>query len=125
MSAEKAEKQDISGRYEATFGVLPPSVAARMALSEAAGRSAATEAIENLRGVLLAKNALGAKVQQLVHFAQLLALGAKEPARLHAAAAARAGATLEELVGVAETSLITAGMPAYAMAMELIGEVVA
>ncbi len=59
-------------------------------------------------------------MQQLVHFAQLVALGREGPARLHAAGAQRAGATLADLVGVAETSLVTAGMPAYALAVEII-----
>ena len=53
------------------------------------------------------------------------ALGRDGPARLHAKAALLAGGSLEELVGVAETALVTAGMPAYALAMEVIGDIVA
>jgi alkylhydroperoxidase/carboxymuconolactone decarboxylase family protein YurZ len=44
------------------------------------------------------------------------------PALLHAQGALRAGATLVDLVGVAETSLVTAGIPAYALAIEIIAE---
>lgn len=70
------------------------------------------EAIEALRRVLILDNPLGRKTGQLVHFAQLLAVGKTAPARLHARAARKAGASLAELAGVAELALITAGMPA-------------
>jgi len=36
----------------------------------------------------------------------------------------RAGAELADLVGVAETSLVTSGMPAYALAIEIIAELI-
>lgn len=36
--------------------------------------------------------------------------------------ALRAGATFADLVGVAETSLVTSGMPAYGLAVEIIAE---
>lgn len=54
-----------------------------------------------MRGQLIANNTLGLKVQQLVQFGQLLVLGSEGPARLHAGAALRQGATIEDLVGVA------------------------
>lgn len=62
-------------------------------------------------------------MQQLVHFGQLLALGRAGPARLHARGALRAGATESDLAGVAETALITAGMPAYSLGVEIIAEI--
>ncbi|WP_326681562.1 hypothetical protein [Streptomyces sp. NBC_01237] len=52
---------------------------------------------------------LGARVQQLVHFGQLLALGRAYPARLHTCGALHAGAALANLVGVAESALLTSG----------------
>ncbi|GAA3083804.1 hypothetical protein GCM10020000_82580 [Streptomyces olivoverticillatus] len=61
-------------------------------------------------------------MQQLVHFGQLLALGRAHPARLHAQGALHAGAGIADLIGVTETSLITSGVPAYALGMEIIAE---
>lgn len=117
---ERAEV--IRDRYRRVFGAVPPGIEERVALAQAAGRLDAVETIEELRRVLLAENPLGPKTQQLVHFAQLVALGREGPARLHAQGALRAGASITELVGVAETSLVTAGMPAYALAVAIIAE---
>ena len=83
------------------------------------------EAIEALRRVLILDNPLGRKTGQLVHFAQLLAVGKAAPARLHARAARKAGASLAELAGVAELALITAGMPAYSLGAEILAEMAA
>lgn len=111
---ERAEA--IRDRYRTVFGAVPPGIDQRVALVQAAGRLDAVETIEELRQVL-AENPLGPKTQQLVHFAQLVASGREGPARLHAQGALRAGASIADLVGVAETSLVTAGMPAYAVAV--------
>ena len=119
-SLERAEA--IRDRYRQVFATVPPGIEARLAVAEATGRLGAVETIEQLRRVLLADNPLGARTQQLVHFAQLVALGRDGPARLHARGALRAGATPADLVGVAETSLVTSGMPAYALAIEIIAE---
>ncbi|MDA8057623.1 MAG: carboxymuconolactone decarboxylase family protein [Actinomycetota bacterium] len=110
----------VRDRYRDVFGVVPEGIEQRLTVARATGRIEAVEAIEALRRALLAENPLEPRVQQLVHFAQLVALGREGPARLHAAGAQRAGATLADLVGVAETSLVTAGMPAYALAVEII-----
>ena len=112
----------IRDRYRQVFATVPPGIEARLAVAEATGRLGSVETIEQLRRVLLADNPLGARTQQLVHFAQLVALGRDGPARLHARGALRAGATPADLVGVAETSLVTSGMPAYALAIEIIAE---
>lgn len=113
---------EIRDRYRATFGAVPAGIERRLALGEATDRAHAVGIVEELRETLLARNPLDAKTQQLVHFAQLVALGHTGPARLHARAAARNGATLAELVGVAETSLVTSGMPAYSLAIDVIAE---
>jgi len=112
----------VRARYRDTFGTVPAGIEDRITVAEATGRLHAVETIEELRRVLLADNPLGPRIQQLVHFAQLVALGRDGPARLHAAGASRAGATVPDLVGVAETSLVTAGMPAYALAMGIIAD---
>lgn len=65
---------------------------------------------------------LGARVQQLVHFGQLLALGRAYPARLHTCGALHAGAALANLVGVAESALLTSGRAAYALGIEIVAE---
>lgn len=112
----------VRDRYREVFGTVPSGIEQRIAVATVADRMEAVEEIEELRRVLLAGNPLEARVQQLVHFGQLVALGRDQPARLHARGAVRAGATIADLVGVAETSLVTAGMPAYALAIEIIGE---
>jgi len=119
---ERAEA--IRERYREDFSTVPAGIEARISVAEASGRLQAVETIEELRRTLLADNPLGARIQQLVHFAQLVALGREGPARLHAGGALRAGAELADLVGVAETSLVTSGMPAYALAIDIISELI-
>jgi len=121
-SAERAEA--IRARYRDVFPTVPAGIEARIAVAEETGRLEAVETIENLRRVLLTENRLDPRTQQLVHFAQLVALGREGPARLHARGAVRAGADLADLVGVAETSLVTSGMPAYALAIDIIAEMI-
>lgn len=121
-SAERAEA--IRARYRDVFATVPAGIEARIAVAEETGRLEAVETIENLRRVLLTENRLDPRTQQLVHFAQLVALGREGPARLHARGAVRAGADLADLVGVAETSLVTSGMPAYALAIDIIAEMI-
>lgn len=114
----------VRDRYRTTFGAVPTGIEQRLAVAQTTSRLAAVEAIEELRRVLLADNPLEPRVQQLVHFAQLLALGRSGPARLHAGGALRAGASLTDLVGVIETSLVTSGMPAYGLGVEIVAELI-
>lgn len=114
----------IRDRYRATFGAVPGAIEQRLQVAGTTGRLSAVEVIEDVRQVLLTDNVLGSRVQQLVHFGQLLVLGHSGPARLHARGALRAGATLTDLVGVAETAMITAGMPAYSLGIEIIAELI-
>lgn len=109
-------------RYLEMFNDVPPGIEARLQVAQDTGRMSAVETIEELRRVLLSDNPLDARTQQLVHFAQLIALGREGPARLHARGAVRAGASLRDLVGVAETSLVTSGMPAYGLAVDIVCE---
>lgn len=119
---DRDRAQAVRDRYRETFGEVPAGIEQRLRVAESTGRLPAVEAIEELRRALLADNPLGPRVQQLVHFGQLLALGRSGPARLHAGGALRAGAGLGDLVGVAETALVTAGMPAYSLGIEIIAE---
>ena len=119
-SDSKGRTEAIRGRYRQAFGTVPAGIERRISLADMTGRLDAVETIEALRHTLLADNPLGARTQQLVHFAQLVTLGRPEPARLHARGALRTGATLTDLVGVAETSVVTSGMPAYSLAVEII-----
>ncbi len=112
--------QRIRQSYTDLTGAVPAAIEARLLLAERAGRQGAVEAIESMRRELIMDNPLGRKVGQLVHFGQLLALGRGGPAGLHARAARRAGASLAELTGVAELALITAGMPAYSLGIEVL-----
>lgn len=123
MSAEQPDELAvIRESYAELTGTVPPSIEARLQLAEATGRGAAVGAIEATRRALIMDNPLGRKVGQTVHFAQLVALGKGGPARLHARAALRAGATLAELTGAVELALITAGMPAYSLGVEVLAE---
>jgi 4-carboxymuconolactone decarboxylase len=110
--------------YQELTGGVPKAIESRLKVAEATGRGGAVAAIEATRRALVMDNPLGPKVGQTVHFAQLVALGREGPARLHARGAIRAGAEMADLVGVAETSLITSGMPAYALAIEIIAELI-
>lgn len=112
----------IRDRYRTTLGAVPHGVEDRLRLAREFGRLPTEEAIAALRHIVLTDSPLGSRVQQLVHFGQLLALGRAAPARIHARGALHAGAGLADLIGVAETALITAGVPAYALGTEIIAE---
>ena len=115
----------IRARYVELTGSVPPAIETRLAVAVRTGRLAAVGAVEALRDELIMANPLGRRTGQLVHYAQLIALARPGPARLHARAARLAGATFEDLVGVAELALITAGMPAYSLGVEIVSELIA
>lgn len=112
----------IRDRYRSTLGAVPSGVQERLRIAQDFGRLHTEEAIMTLRHIVLTDSPLGGRVQQLVHFGQLLALGRAEPARIHARGALHAGAGTADLLGVAETSLLTAGVPAYALGIEIVAE---
>ena len=112
----------IRERYRVTYGAVPTGVDERLRVAAAFDRLPVEDAFATLRHRVLHENPLGGRVQQLVHFGQLLALGRSDPARLHARGALHAGASLADLVGVAETALITTGAPAYALGIEIVNE---
>jgi 4-carboxymuconolactone decarboxylase len=115
-------EERLGGTYHAMLGEVPPHVRERWAAVADLGRPELIEAIEALRAVAIAQNPMGLRVQQLVQFGQLLVLGQEGPARLHAAAALRHGASPAELLGVAETAFITAGVPAFSLGIRVIDE---
>ncbi|TDB93977.1 carboxymuconolactone decarboxylase family protein [Actinomadura sp. 7K534] len=118
-----------TGPYEETyrtlFGAVPGSVRERWEFSAEHGRFTAPGLLEELRGEVIVRSPLGLKVQQLVQFAQLAALGRADAARHHALAAVRAGARERDLLAVAETTLITSGVPGYSLALTLAREALA
>ena len=109
-------------QYRVTDGAVPKGVEKRLHVAQAFGRLHTEEAILELRNIVHHDNALGDRVQQLIQFGQLLALGREYAARRHARGALRAGASLADLVGVAETALITSGMPSYALGIDIVFE---
>lgn len=110
----------VDASYRELLGVLPDMVEYRLRLAKATGREVAVEAIERLRSELIHRNPLDRRTQQLVHFAMLIGRGEAVPARLHAAGAVKAGASLSDLQGVAETAAIVCGMPGLGLAIEAI-----
>jgi len=60
-----------------------------------------------------------------VQFGQLVALGRAQPARQHGRAAQQAGASLAELVAAVELALITPGLAAYGLGIEILAELAA
>ncbi|MEV7597336.1 carboxymuconolactone decarboxylase family protein [Kitasatospora sp. NPDC089797] len=119
-SAQRLEA--LRDRFRVTYRAVPPGAEQRLATAREFGRLDTEEAFMALRHIVLHESPLGDRVQQLVHFGQLLALGRAAPARLHARGALQAGAGLAELVAVAETALITSGAPGYALGMEIVAE---
>lgn len=114
------ERQRFDANYVELFGYVSSRARLRWDLAERHGRAETARLLENLLARVVHGNAIGLKTQQLVHFGQLLVLGNRLGAEHHAQAALRAGASVEELLGVAETSLITGGVAAYSMGVEVI-----
>lgn len=118
----KPSTERIGRNYEELLGRLPQGLANRAKVAQATGRVDALEAIEQMREELLHRNPLDRRTQQLVHFGMLVALQVRDAARLHALGAMKAGATLSDLQGVAETAAVVAGMPGFGLAIEVIAE---
>jgi 4-carboxymuconolactone decarboxylase len=114
---------DLGLVYRQILGHVPPNIASRWDVEKRVGRHATGIAIEALRRECIGENnPLGLRWQQTVQFAQLVVLNREVEAGRHAVAALRAGATLEELAGVAESSLIVAGMAAYSLGLRIVGQ---
>ena len=120
---ESVDTETIENSYRELTGTVPANIAERIRIAGISGRNRSILRIEELRSQLIMDNPLGAKTAQLVHFAQLLTIGEEKAAELHADAARKAGASLEELIGVVELALITAGMPAYSRGVAILGRV--
>jgi 4-carboxymuconolactone decarboxylase len=122
-TSQPLDEERLGRTYRAILGEIPPHVRTRWATLVAAGRARTVEAIEELRAVCIMDNPLDLRVQQLVQFGQLLVLRAEDPARLHARAAVRLGASVADLIGVAETAFITGGVTAFSLGVRVAGEV--
>jgi 4-carboxymuconolactone decarboxylase len=104
------------------FGQVPPHARKRWETIRAAGRENTVFAVERLRSVVISDSPLELRVQQMVQFGQLLVLRAEGPARLHARAAVRHGATVAEIMGIVETAYLTGGITAFSLGVEIVGE---
>ncbi|MFY1621474.1 carboxymuconolactone decarboxylase family protein [Micromonospora sp. WMMD736] len=108
--------------YYDLFGEVPPHARKRWEIIEAVGRGETVVALENLRSLVISNSPLELRVQQLVQFGQLLVIRSEGPARLHAKAAIRHGATVQELMGVTETAYLTGGITAFSLGVAIVGE---
>lgn len=115
-----SERDRYDANYIALFGDVSENAHRRWEVADRLGRADLVRLIEDLRIKAIHENSLGIKVQQLVQFGQLVALGKKPAAEHHAQAALKAGATVDELLGVVETAFITGGVPAYSLGIEII-----
>jgi 4-carboxymuconolactone decarboxylase len=122
MSTEESLER-VRAIYLERQGSVPPMIQQRINFAEHVDRGGTLEAVEVLKATLSVGNPLGDQWSQLVHFAQLLALGHTVNARHHARFARKAGATLVELTGIVELTLITAGMPAYIDGVNILCEI--
>ncbi|MGD9619215.1 MAG: carboxymuconolactone decarboxylase family protein [Mycolicibacterium sp.] len=121
-SSAPADGTSLGQAYHDLFGEVPPHARRRWEILEAVGRGQTVIALENLRSLVISKSPLELRVQQLVQFGQLLVIRAEGPARLHARAAIRHGATLQELMAVSETAYLTGGITAFSLGVTIIGE---
>lgn len=108
--------------YDVLLGHVPEHVERRWALEAAAGRGRTGAALEALRKQVIVHSPLGTQRLQLVQFAQLLVLEREPEASRHARAARRAGATLEELVGVVESGLLVGGIAVYSLGLRILDQ---
>ncbi len=116
------EARKLGQAYYDLFGEVPAHARKRWEIIEAVGRGETVVALENLRSLVISDSPLELRVQQLVQFGQLLVLRAEGPSRLHAKAAIRHGATVQELMGVTETAYLTGGITAFSLGVAIVGE---
>lgn len=100
-------------RYVELLGEVPDSVTERWEWLEGKSRSTAVGHLERFREQAIHENPMGMKVTQLVQFGMMAALGREYGARVHAEAAVSHGATVEELIGVAEVAFVAGGALSY------------
>lgn len=125
MTFDPTFEATLQHSYEALLGQYPAKVSDRLHLATLAGRTQAVVAIEAMREQLITHNPLDRKTQQLVQLAMLIARNEVGAATLHIRAAQRAGASIAELHGVAETAAVVCGMPGYSLAVDLLTRLVA
>ena len=120
IHSNESTANKLNAAYQDLLGVVPDMLEQRQRLAQITKRESAIDAIETFRNELIHHNPLERRTQQLVHFAMLIASGEKAAAHLHAAAALKAGATLADLQGVAETAAVVCGIPKFGLAIEII-----
>jgi 4-carboxymuconolactone decarboxylase len=120
MNNQKITAESLKQHYIDLLGFVPEGIENRLILAEKVNRTKSIEVIEQYREQLIYNTAIDPKIQQLVHFAMLVALREDNPAKLHVAGALKSGATPEELFAVCETAAIVGGMPLFQRAVNLV-----
>lgn len=111
---------DIERAYEDMIGFVPPKVRARLAVSERIDPET-LRIVERWRLDALTPDALDQKTVQLMAFAILLAQGSAA-AKNHAHAAAKAGATADELHAAAGIASLFRGIAAFNQGGEIVAD---
>lgn len=114
--------EDYREIYEELIGFLPPRIRARTDLLARLDPDL-LEMQENLRKHCMYPEALDVKTAQLVIYAVMLTQ-LNNAARLHAIAALRAGATLEELQAITNLVFLFRGLSAANLGAELIQSII-
>jgi len=118
-----AVRAGVEARYRELLGGVGANVGRRLDLYDSAGVST-IEAIEHGRAEALVSDALDAKSVQLHQFGIYAALRLEGPMRTHCVAAVNRGASVAELLAVAQVACVASGFPAFSQACEVIAEVV-
>jgi alkylhydroperoxidase/carboxymuconolactone decarboxylase family protein YurZ len=117
ISPEK--RRELAKNYEAQLGFVPDHLQLKLDLFESIAPEIIVS-IEEARAGAITPPALTAREVQLLEFAIYAALDLELGAHAHAAAALRAGATVDELAGVAGVVFVARGAPALNLAVAAI-----
>lgn len=107
--------------YEELIGFTPPRIHERIRLGLEVDPDL-LERVENIRESAMYPSCMDVKTAQLILFAVLLSQ-VSPAAEYHGRAAARAGATREELHATAALAFLFRGLPAFNLGAELINKI--
>lgn len=115
------ESQSYEHVYEELIGFVPPRIRERIALSSEVDPELLDQ-VEEIRKHAMSPKCFDTKTTQLILFAALLTQ-VSPAAEYHGRAAARAGATKEELHAIAALVFLFRGLPAFNLGAELINKI--